>query len=98
MDEAYLRFGCGQCRLSLWPISGGVPRKSYCNFLISNGVVLGQKYWVPDAGMPETLREKDQQAEAVLTSVFPDRKVIMINTIPINFGGGGIHCSTRQEP
>ena len=75
-----------------------VPAQSYCNFLISNGVVLGQKYWVPDAGMPETLREKDQQAEAVPTSVFPDRKVIMINTIPINFGGGGIHCFTRQEP
>ncbi|WP_246589256.1 agmatine deiminase family protein [Methanofollis formosanus] len=75
-----------------------VPAQSYCNFLISNGVVLGQKYWMPDMGMPESLKKKDQEAERILQSLFPDREVVMINTIPINFGGGGIHCSTQQEP
>ncbi|KAF1076395.1 agmatine/peptidylarginine deiminase [Methanogenium sp. MK-MG] len=75
-----------------------VPAQSYCNFLISNGVVLGQKYWMPDMGMPNSLKETDLEAERILQSLFPDRMVVMINTIPINFGGGGIHCSSQQEP
>ncbi len=75
-----------------------VPAQSYCNFLISNDVVLGQKYWMPDMGMPESLKESDKKAEQILQSLFPDRTVVMIATIPINFGGGGIHCSTQQEP
>lgn len=73
-----------------------IPALSYCNFLISNGVVLGQKYWVP--GLPESVKEKDEKAEKVLQELFPDREVIMINTTAINFGGGGIHCSTQQQP
>ena len=75
-----------------------VPAQSYCNFLITNNLVLGQKYYMEGMGMPESLREKDIIAEEILQSLFPDRKVVMINTIPINFGGGGIHCSTQQEP
>ncbi|WOF17276.1 agmatine deiminase family protein [Methanoplanus sp. FWC-SCC4] len=75
-----------------------VPAQSYCNFLITNDLVLGQKYYMEGMGMPESLKEKDQKAQEVLESLFPDRKVVMINTIPINFGGGGIHCSTQQEP
>ncbi|TAJ44586.1 agmatine deiminase family protein [Methanofollis fontis] len=75
-----------------------VPAQSYCNFLISNGVVLGQKYYMPGMEMPESLKEKDMEAERILQSLFPDRTVVMINTIPINFGGGGIHCSSQQEP
>lgn len=94
---AYANYTDGTCFPFGRPVTV-VPAQSYCNFLISNGVVLGQKYWVPGAGMPESLREKDQKAEAVLKSVFADREVVMINTIPINFGGGGIHCSTQQEP
>ncbi len=73
-----------------------VPAQSYCNFLISNGVVLSQKYW--KKGMPDSMRKKDQAALKVLRKLFPDREVIPIDTIPINFGGGGIHCCTQQEP
>lgn len=73
-----------------------VPAQSYCNFLISNGVVLAQKYW--HEGLPEKVKERDAEALAVLQEVFPDRKVVTINTLGINFGGGGIHCSTQQEP
>jgi len=75
-----------------------VPAESYCNFLITNNLVLGQKYYMEGMGMPESLKEKDNKAEEILKSLFPERKVVMINTIPINFGGGGIHCSTQQEP
>lgn len=43
--------------------------------------------WCRDAGSRSV--RKDRQAEAVLTSVFPERYVIMIHAIPIDFGGGG---------
>jgi agmatine deiminase len=75
-----------------------VPAQSYCNFLITNGLVLGQKYYIEGMGMPGSLKEKDNMTEEILKSLFPDRDVVMVNTIPINFGGGGIHCSTQQEP
>lgn len=69
---------------------------SYCNFLICNGVVLGQRYW--HEGMPEIVREKDEAAKAVLESCFPDRKVIMIDSLALNLAGGGVHCWTKDVP
>ncbi len=75
-----------------------VPAMSYCNFLISNGIVIGQKYWQDGVGMPESVKVKDETAQKILEELFPDREVVMINTIPLNFGGGGIHCSSQQEP
>lgn len=73
-----------------------VPAQSYCNFLISNGIVLAQKYWFK--GAPESVKEKDEAARKILQELFPNRKVVTINTLAINFGGGGIHCTTQQEP
>lgn len=73
-----------------------VPAQSYCNFLISNGVVLTQKYW--HEGLPEKVKRRDAMALAILQKTFPNHKVVTINTLAINFGGGGIHCSTQQEP
>lgn len=72
------------------------PALSYCNFLIVNGLVLGQKYW--EEGMPESIREKDMRAREVLERVFPDRKVVMVHTIALNILGGGIHCITKNVP
>lgn len=73
-----------------------IPAMSYLNFLITNGVVLAQSYWQPD--LPEIIKDKDERAREILQSVFPNREIIMINPIPINLGGGGIHCITQQEP
>ncbi|QWI48382.1 agmatine deiminase family protein [Bacillus mycoides] len=70
------------------------PALSYCNFLILNNIVLGQKYW--KEGLSEKIKEKDEQAQKVLEEVFPDRKVIMIDTIALNILGGGIHCITKN--
>lgn len=70
------------------------PALSYCNFLILNGVVLGQKYW--KEGLPESIKAKDMQAQNVLKSIFPDQKVVMINTTALNILGGGIHCITKN--
>ncbi|RDY26256.1 agmatine deiminase family protein [Romboutsia weinsteinii] len=70
------------------------PALSYCNFLIVNGVVLGQSYW--KEGLPLSIKRKDEQAKKVLETIFPDRKVITINTTALNILGGGIHCITKN--
>ena len=73
-----------------------LPAMSYCNFLITNGLVVGQKFW--KEGVDEAVRERDAEALEILKSCFPDREVVQINTIPLNLLGGGIHCGTRQIP
>ena len=82
------------------PVPKGVvkllPALSYCNFLITNGLVIAQKYY--SEGMPASIKEKDEQAKAVLQKCFPDRKIVQINTLALNLNGGGIHCFTRHVP
>ncbi|MFD1315635.1 agmatine deiminase family protein [Namhaeicola litoreus] len=69
---------------------------SYLNFLIANEVVLMQKYYSYEEDL--SLKETDEKAKKILESLFPMKKVIAIDASAINFGGGGIHCITMQEP
>lgn len=69
---------------------------SYLNFLISNGVVVAQKYH--KEGRPSRMKEKDESALRILREVFPGREVIAVDAEAVNLGGGGIHCITQQEP
>ncbi|MBX2873900.1 MAG: agmatine deiminase family protein [Saprospiraceae bacterium] len=69
---------------------------SYLNFLITNGAILAQKYWRP--GWDEAIKARDEEAEAILAKLFPNRKIIMIDALAVNYGGGGIHCISMQEP
>ena len=73
-----------------------VPALSYLNFVVSNGVVLVPSYWRD--GLPEREREKDEEARATLERLFPDRRVVQINPLAANWGGGGMHCLTQQQP
>ncbi|MEL6924943.1 MAG: agmatine deiminase family protein [Bacteroidota bacterium] len=73
-----------------------VAAASYLNFLISNEVILAQQYW--REGLDETLKIRDAQVKKILTDLFPDRQIEMIDALAVNFGGGGIHCITMQEP
>ena len=66
------------------------------NFFISNEVVLSAKYW--KEGMPESEKKKDEEVKKILEHLFPERKIIQINPLAINRGGGGIHCATQQQP
>ena len=54
------------------------------------------EYW--EEGMPESQREKDEQALKIFTELFPDREVIQLRPRGINYYGGGIHCATQQQP
>jgi agmatine deiminase len=69
---------------------------SYLNFIITNKVIIGQTCW--REGMPIELKQKDEQAYQILQSVFPKRKIIMLDALAVNLGGGGIHCISMYQP
>ncbi len=47
-----------------------VPAQSYCNFLISNGVVLAQKYW--HEGLPEKVKERECRSTEKCSKNIPE--------------------------
>lgn len=61
---------------------------SYINFYIVNGGVI----------MPGFGTDTDVSARDVLQRVFPDRRVVQVQTREILLGGGNIHCITMQQP
>jgi agmatine deiminase len=69
---------------------------SYLNFLIANETVLMPTYVQANASLDVKKREAD--ALAVLKSVFPTKKIVLIDALAVNLGGGGIHCITRNQP
>ena len=61
---------------------------SYANFYIANNAVI-----VP------TFRDvNDEPALKIIQSVFPDRKVVGIDSTDIIWGLGSFHCLSQQEP
>ena len=62
---------------------------SYVNFYIANKAVI-----VPQYGCPQT----DQKATETLSKLFPDRKVVGVQSIEVLIGGGNLHCITQQVP
>lgn len=61
----------------------------YVNYYLCNGAVIA-----PQFGDPDT----DTAAKEKLQRLFPDRIVVQLDIDGIASGGGGIHCTTQQEP
>jgi agmatine deiminase len=61
---------------------------SYANFYIANNVVL----------VPTYRHRNDARALEILQSVFPDRKVVGLDSIELIWGLGSFHCISQQEP
>ena len=61
----------------------------YINFYVINSAVL-----LPEFGD----RPRDLAAQDTLRNLFPGRTIIPLNIDAIAAGGGGIHCTTQQEP
>jgi agmatine deiminase len=61
----------------------------YINFYVCNGAVIAPEFGDAKA---------DQAARLTLEKLFPLREVVQINIDAIAAGGGGIHCTTQQEP
>ncbi|MEO0042409.1 MAG: hypothetical protein RL329_1857 [Bacteroidota bacterium] len=69
---------------------------SYLNFLIANETVLMPTYALANAS--DASKKREATALAILKSVFPTKKIIPIDALSVNLGGGGIHCITRNQP
>ncbi len=61
---------------------------SYANFYIANGLVV----------VPTFRSEKDHKALQIIQEVFPERKVLGIDSTDIIWGLGSFHCLSQQEP
>ena len=62
---------------------------SYVNYYICTGAVIAAEFG--DAAA-------DTKARDVLSSLYPDREVVMLNIDPVGEVGGGIHCATHEQP
>ncbi|GAA2814762.1 agmatine deiminase family protein [Kitasatospora paracochleata] len=62
---------------------------TYLNYYVVNGGVI-----VPRFGD----RAADDRAAGILADLHPGRKVTQVSIDHIASGGGGIHCSTQQQP
>jgi agmatine deiminase len=64
---------------------------SYLNFYFVNGGVL-----LPVFG--GDAEQADEKATEVLRRVFPDRKIVPVDSMDLISEGGNIHCITQQMP
>lgn len=64
---------------------------SYLNFyFVNHGIIL--PVFGGDA------EKTDQMAEEILQKVFPDRKIVKVDGMPLIKEGGNVHCITQQMP
>ena len=70
-------------RVAGWRLAG-----SYVNFYLANGGLV----------MPLLDPHTDRAAARVLKGLFPERKVLGVQSREILLGGGNIHCITQQVP
>lgn len=61
----------------------------YINFYVCNGAVIAPEFGDTKA---------DKAAYQTLQDLFPERDVVQLNIDGIAAGGGGIHCTTQQQP
>jgi agmatine deiminase len=61
---------------------------SYANFYIANQIVL----------VPTYRHKNDAAAQSILQKLFPDRRVIGIDSTELIWGLGSFHCISQQEP
>jgi agmatine deiminase len=61
---------------------------SYANFYIGNEAVL-----VPAFG-----QRRDDTARAILSELFPGRRIVGIDAVDLVWGLGAFHCVTQQQP
>lgn len=66
---------------------------SYLNYFITNNIILLPTY--VHAGSSS---EKETQVKNIFSEVFPARKIAFINALPLNWRGGGMHCTATYQP
>jgi agmatine deiminase len=69
-------------------VEGDICPATYVNYLVTNDGII-----VPQFG-----DVNDSVAIEILQGLFPDKKVVGVETRTIVLGGGNIHCITQQRP
>ncbi len=62
---------------------------SYANYYVCNSAVICSQFGDDKA---------DEDAAHILAQLYPGREIVSLNTDAIGEAGGGIHCSTQQQP
>ncbi|MCY0920952.1 MULTISPECIES: agmatine deiminase family protein [unclassified Streptomyces] len=62
---------------------------SYLNFHVAHGAVITSQFGD---------RAKDAGTRQALAAAFPGREIVQLDVDRLMGGGGGIHCSTMQQP
>lgn len=62
---------------------------SYVNFYVCNGAVIAAAFG-DDAA--------DGEAARILGDLYPEREIVMLDVDPVGEVGGGIHCTTHEQP
>ncbi|MFN0193236.1 MAG: agmatine/peptidylarginine deiminase [Aestuariivirga sp.] len=62
---------------------------SYANYYVCNGAVICAEFGDD---------KSDEEAARILSQLYPGREIVSLNTDAIGEAGGGIHCSTQQQP
>jgi agmatine deiminase len=70
-----------------------VPASSYLNYLITNNLVVLPTY--KGVGSSEL---KEKKVEDIFKKLYPERQIVFLDFMAQNWSGGGIHCSTQQQP
>lgn len=70
-----------------------IPAASYMNYLVTNGLVI-----LPTYTKMGTSEAREREVEQIFKKQFPGRKIVFLDFMPQNWDGGGIHCSTQQQP
>lgn len=71
-----------------------LPAASYMNYLVTNGLVLVATYVGEGSS-----KEKEARVKTIFEQQFPGRDIVFFDVTTINMiGGGGIHCSTHEQP
>lgn len=85
------------------------PTVSYMNYFITNNLVLLPKYGDDPLNslkdnpakreeVKTRLKFLDEYVRQQFKAYFPNRKIVQINPIGLNWFGGGIHCWSQQMP
>lgn len=94
LQSGLSRLGLSHYRLIPIPIPASIEFQgrripaSYCNFLITNELVI----------VPQFDRPEDQQAVQILRPLFPGRDVIGLPSLNLSVGLGSFHCLSQQQP
>jgi agmatine deiminase len=70
-----------------------VAATSYLNYFLTNSEVV-----IPSYIHAGTTKEKEGEVKSIFKSVFPGRRIISVNALPLNWRGGGLHCVTLNQP